>query len=565
MAVRTVDIALMLSGEKPFNDQIKSVNSNLSVLKSEMAAVSAEFKGNENSVSALSAKNKILQDQYEQQKEAVRALEVELERVAKAEGEDSAAADRLRRQLNYTRAAVVKTKDALDENSKALSRAEKPYARLEASFVQLRRKVSDFKKDISEHTQLLQAAAKGSASLAKAYLKIGTAATTAFTATSAIILSAAKTLISFASEAADAAKAAKDAGYELTAVQQQWLEYSNILTNLDESASAAKAALGSILLPMLGELSTKGTHLLFEFSDAMEAAAGDPEAMGRVITEYVAKFAEALKEALPEIRELAKTLLEGIGEGLDENGDQLLDDAMEIVSMLLDGIISAAPRLGDGARQIIGRLISSLASQGPDILDAGLQILLGILQGFLDGLPEFVANLPEMISRIVRAIIDLIPAFLDVGGQIVSGIWNGIVSGWGSLVSGVVGLFNDLLASIRGDQEIHSPSRKWGRMLGAPMAQGVGVDFKSAMKQVRRDISAELDPSLFPKLGGWDVPSVPGSSPAAGSGGTVSSRTVNGGINIVVNAAPGQSASEIADEVMQRMQNENETETEVFV
>ena len=92
-----------------------------------------------------------------------------------------------------------------------------------------------------------------------------------------------------------------------------------------------------------------------------------------------------------------------------------------------------------------------------------------------------------------------------------------------------------------------------------------GMDSKAAMKQVRRDISAELDPSSFPKLGGWAVLSVPGSTPAAGEGSTVSSRTVNGGINIVVNAAPGQSASEIADEVMQRMQNENETETEVFV
>ena len=437
-----------------------------------------------------------------------------------------------------------------------------PTKRLASSFSSLKSKVKDLGKDISDHTKLLQLAAKGSKELTALLAKGGVAA---FAATGAAAFAAAKTLISFASESAAAAKAAKDAGYELTAVQQQWLEYSNILTNLDESANAAKAALGSILLPMLGDLSTKGTQLLFEFSDAMEDAAGDPEAMGRVIAAYVAKFAEALKEALPEIRELAKNLLEGIGEGLDEHGDQLLDDAMEIISMLLDGIISAAPRLGEGAGQLIARLSTDLAAQGPAVLEAGLQLLLGILQGFADGLPEFIEKLPEMIDQIFRTLISLAPQFLDVGKQIVSGIWNGLKSAWSSLVSGVTGLFNDLISSVRGDQEIHSPSRKWGRMLGAPMAQGVGVDFKEAMKQVRRDISAELDPSSFPKLGGWDIPSVPGSAPAVGSGGTVSSRTVNGGINIVVNAAPGQSASEIADEVMRRMQNENETETEVFV
>lgn len=562
MAVRTISTELELTGEKTFNDQMKAVNSNLKTLKSDMAAVSAEFKGNENSVAALTAKNKVLQDQYAQQKEKVRALNEELKRNVAAYGEDSAAADRARQQLNYAKADLSKFSNEIEKNNKALAELTSPTKGLATSFSSLKSKVKDLGKEISDHTKLLQLAAKGSKELAALLAKGGVAA---FAATGAAAFAAAKTLISFASESAAAAKAAKDAGYELTAVQQQWLEYSNILTNLDESANAAKAALGSILLPMLGDLSTKGTQLLFEFSDAMEAAAGDPEAMGRVITEYVAKFAEALKEALPEIRELAKNLLEGIGEGLDENGDQLLDDAMEIVSMLLDGIISAAPRLGAGAGQLIARLSTELVAQGPAVLEAGLQLLLGILQGFAEGLPEFIEALPEMLDQIVRTLISLAPQFLDVGKQIVSGIWNGLKSAWGSLVSGVTGLFNDLISSVRGDQEIHSPSRKWGRMLGAPMAQGVGVDFKSAMKQVRRDISAELDPSSFPKLGGWDIPSVPGSSPAAGSSGTVSSRTVNGGINIVVNAAPGQSASEIADEVMQRMQNENETETEVFV
>lgn len=562
MAVRTISTELELTGEKTFNDQMKAVNSNLKTLKSDMAAVSAEFKGNENSVAALTAKNKVLQEQYAQQKEKVRALNEELKRNVAAYGEDSAAADRARQQLNYAKADLAKFSNEIEKNNKALAELTSPTKRLASSFSSLKNKVKDLGKDISDHTKLLQLAAKGSKELTALLAKGGVAA---FAATGAAAFAAAKTLISFASESAAAAKAAKDAGYELTAVQQQWLEYSNILTNLDESASAAKAALGSILLPMLGELSTKGTQLLFEFSDAMEAAAGDPEAMGRVIIEYVAKFAEALKEALPEIRELAKNLLDGIGEGLDEHGDQLLDDAIKIISMLLDGIISAAPRLGEGAGQLIARLSTELAAQGPAVLEAGLQLLLGILQGFAEGLPEFIEELPEMIDQIFRTLISLAPQFLDVGKQIVSGIWNGLKSAWSSLVSGVTGLFNDLISSVRGDQEIHSPSRKWGRMLGAPMAQGVGVDFKAAMKQVRRDISAELDPSSFPKLGGWDIPSVPGSAPAAGSGGTVSSRTVNGGINIVVNAAPGQSASEIADEVMQRMQNENETETEVFV
>ena len=74
MAVRTIATELTLGGEKQFNDQMKAVNSNLKTLKTDMAAVSSEFRKNENSVEALRAKQKVLQDQYKQQQAVVEAL-----------------------------------------------------------------------------------------------------------------------------------------------------------------------------------------------------------------------------------------------------------------------------------------------------------------------------------------------------------------------------------------------------------------------------------------------------------------------------------------------------------
>ncbi len=69
MAVRTISTSIKLDGEQEFKKQMSSVNSELKTLKSEMALVTSEFKGQENSVDALTDKNRILRQQYDQQAE----------------------------------------------------------------------------------------------------------------------------------------------------------------------------------------------------------------------------------------------------------------------------------------------------------------------------------------------------------------------------------------------------------------------------------------------------------------------------------------------------------------
>lgn len=113
MAVRQISTELALSGEKEFNSAMKSVNNNLRTLKSDMAATSAEFDDNSNSVTALTAKNKILQDTYDQQKEKQAALAAMLKKVEEAYGADSAQADKYRQQLNQTAVAVKKQRTRL--------------------------------------------------------------------------------------------------------------------------------------------------------------------------------------------------------------------------------------------------------------------------------------------------------------------------------------------------------------------------------------------------------------------------------------------------------------------
>ena len=69
MATRTISTKLAVEGEAGYKQAIASCNSELSTLKSQLNLVETAFKGNANSLAALSEKGNTLQNMYEKQVE----------------------------------------------------------------------------------------------------------------------------------------------------------------------------------------------------------------------------------------------------------------------------------------------------------------------------------------------------------------------------------------------------------------------------------------------------------------------------------------------------------------
>ena len=124
MAVRTITTKLALDGEAQFKQAMTSVNGAMRTLKSEMALVEVQFKGQVNTLEALTAKDRLLNDQVEQQREKIRTLNAILEQSVKIYGEESRVTDNYRQQLNRAEAALINMNRAVDENSKYLKEAQ---------------------------------------------------------------------------------------------------------------------------------------------------------------------------------------------------------------------------------------------------------------------------------------------------------------------------------------------------------------------------------------------------------------------------------------------------------
>lgn len=124
MATRVISTSIKIEGEKEFKKQLSEVNSNLKTMDSQMALVTEQFKGQANSAEALTAKQKLLTGQIDQQEEKVRALEKALKESAEKYGENDKRVDGYEQSLNRAKAQLVKMQRELDDTNGYLDEAK---------------------------------------------------------------------------------------------------------------------------------------------------------------------------------------------------------------------------------------------------------------------------------------------------------------------------------------------------------------------------------------------------------------------------------------------------------
>ena len=123
MAGPSINTKIKLDGEKEYKAALSQIRGGLSELKSELALASEQFKGNENSVEALTAKHDILERTISTQKERIETLKNALESSASAYGEADERTSKWKTQLNYAQAELVKMERELKDNEEALDKA----------------------------------------------------------------------------------------------------------------------------------------------------------------------------------------------------------------------------------------------------------------------------------------------------------------------------------------------------------------------------------------------------------------------------------------------------------
>lgn len=278
-------------------------------------------------------------------------------------------------------------------------------------------------------------------------------------------------------------------------------QFDDQMERFSKSGTAAKNALGTILLPSLQSLAGTGTDALNKFTKAVQESNGDVSVIGNAVSELLPEVLGSVNSVLPDIlsligtavdsclqilidnlplfvdtaisiiEQLTSTLInpENIGKIMDsavtivlslvqfllDNIDQIINSAIQIVLAIVNGISQALPQLIPAAVDAILTICETLLA--PEnlslILDAALNLVIGLATGIVDALPQIIERLPEIIEGIVGFLLSeeglgkLISAGFD--------LFVGLVTKMPEIITELIGalgtLLFDLLDYINGD------------------------------------------------------------------------------------------------------------------
>ena len=279
--------------------------------------------------------------------------------------------------------------------------------------------------------------------------------------------------------------------------------------------------------------------------------------VGQTASDLILMLVDGIVQNLPMLASAALKIAMALGQGLIENGPQILEQLGRLLLQLADFIIQDVPNILDAAVQFFGMLVQGIAQNAPTIIatlvsllgqlvaqviswaaqmlgqaiSAGAQFL-GGLAGQLSQLPGNIASwLSGAISTVVgwvaqfasnatsaasqfgsrlRSGLEAIPGTLgNIGSNIVQGLVNGVTGAAGRLVGAVKGVVDDAIQGAKNLLGIKSPSRVF-RKIGQYVMQGaaLGVDddagllLKSTDDAMRGMVSTAQDVKYTPDVSG---------------------------------------------------------------
>lgn len=166
MAGYDIGPKISIKGESEFNQSISKINQNLKEYGSELKAVSSEFDAQADSMESLTAKNKVLKKQYDEQSDKMKLL-----------------SDQIKKQTDYLDAQAKEIQQLTNEygeNSSQVQKAEKAYANTESTISKLKTAFNEttayanrLSSEISDNDSKLDDLAKSASDASTQVEKVG--------------------------------------------------------------------------------------------------------------------------------------------------------------------------------------------------------------------------------------------------------------------------------------------------------------------------------------------------------------------------------------------------------
>lgn len=269
------------------------------------------------------------------------------------------------------------------------------------------------------------------------------------------------------------------------------LAVDTIVNTLPDAVSAGANLIGSLANAITSSLPTlfaSAGDIVFELIDGITAKSDAIFESGSYIVynliDGISKFAEKLITS-------ATDLVVSFSKQLSHPSTLqfIVEDAVKIVSSLVNGLMDALPELLQSAPVIIGNLVAGLIVALPQIIDAGIEILMSLVNGILDAIPSLVAAIPIITMAIVNGILNNLDEIILAAIQITLSIAMGMIEAIPNMITQLPRIF---LAIVNAFKEFN-----W-KNTGADLLTGIWYGIKDKVEWLKGKVQGVVD-----KIKGW--------------------------------------------------------------
>lgn len=467
-----IKTSIDLTGEKEYRAACTNINSSLREIGSEMKLTTAEFADNADSVEALTAKQKLLQKQFDEQAKKAEAAEKALKKMRDNGIEPTNPAyQKMQTNLNNTKADMVKIQKEIDDTSKKLKsskvdwesvgetvgkagkaigaacaamgaaiaaagaaffglaeetrEARENMGKLETSFTTAGHSAEDAKNTYTELYGVL--GDDGQATEAAAHLAKLTTNEKELSDWTNICTGVYATFgdslpIEGLTEAAnETAKTGSITGNLADALNWAGVSEDDFQASLDACTSEQErqAIITSTLNGLYSEAADKYREVNGDIIDAQKATANLNSAMAAlgaiaepIITKLEQLAAELLQEITPFVELIGKGLT-GALSGAESAAEDFTDGLLGMVTFAIEKLAEMLPTFLEFAVKMIANIATGIAQSLR--IDAALQLVTGLAEGIINAIPVLVAALPQLITSLIDGLLSGIPQIIQAG------------------------------------------------------------------------------------------------------------------------------------------------------
>lgn len=253
---------------------------------------------------------------------------------------------------------------------------------------------------------------------------------------------------------------AKEAEHTISgSVNSMKAAWANWLTGLGNSG----ADIGKLTSQLITSAKTVITNVMPVVSQVLST-------LGNVVTEeapgIIQEALSYLLDAAPQLLAMGGQLVSSLVNGVITNLPQISQAATQLITMLCNGIMENIGQLPGVITQLVTSLVQFIVANAPQLLVTGVTLILAIVQGLLESIPTLIEAVPQLIDGLINAFTEAAGQIAEIGSNIIEDIKSGISAAWDGLVSWFNGIWDSLFGGLSVNVGVSTSGGGGGRAIG---------------------------------------------------------------------------------------------------